>query len=769
MRLKTNHRLMVICAYKAFLASALSLLFPSTSLAQEDSVDNEVFELSPFEVSGKSDIGYRATRSVGATRIAQELTKIPLDIAVVNQEMIGDLAAHDLNEAMNYTSGITPSSFERNRFNIRGFESQRTFDDGAQVPFVMPRETILWERVELLKGPAAILYGTTQPGGAINTVAKKPLSETKRTATFEFANWERLRFGIDLTGPIPIEGLSDQLFYRYIGLYDEFDTHRAFEHFMRRLHSFQLKYAPSNRFDTTFTIRTINDDDDSEAGLVVWNYDRSEVAHGPAFNYRALGEETKDSALYAIETNARFSDRLSMRINASWATARNREWRLQRDSDRVLGSSPELNHLLAVRDEDIWDDETEVNVQVDFNYNYMIGENKSNLVVGYKYRRFLEDRFTWLTRDIYDPDAIVNPLGPTINDPEHPFFGEVRRNVIDLNDRSTWGAVTRLEDGLIRQDKYINNRRNTQNVANSVYLINIMNFMDEKITLMTGVRAADFGGWNRNGTYARDSDPRRALPLPSVRNNFTGSLDPHYVPSVGVIFEAAPGIRPFINYGESFRANNDRIVSGQLYAFSESPEEGQTLDVGIKFDNVLDGKGAGTITLFDIEKSNIVRTDPDTTIPELSGVEASQGIDTEFSYVPSDNVRMQFNYTYLDAETKSRVDRPAEVGAPLPGSPEHLFSFWTRYDFTEGNAKGLSLMGGVRYQTGIRPNFSGNFINTLTPDETVVDLAAAYRTTIGENNWTFRLNFLNVTDEVVFRARRLDYPQKWTFKAVVDF
>ncbi|MEL6306175.1 MAG: TonB-dependent receptor plug domain-containing protein [Bacteroidota bacterium] len=113
---------------------------------------------------------------------------MPQSIQVVPQEILKDQQVTRLDEALRNVSGVIGNSSEGGgfQFSIRGFERARTMKDGfSQSPsdalgssgiLTLP-ETANLERIEVLKGPASILYGEVQPGGTINLVTKKPTSE----------------------------------------------------------------------------------------------------------------------------------------------------------------------------------------------------------------------------------------------------------------------------------------------------------------------------------------------------------------------------------------------------------------------------------------------------------------------------------------------------------------------------------------------------------------------------------------------------------------
>jgi iron complex outermembrane receptor protein len=116
------------------------------------------------------------------------------------------------------------------RFVIRGFDSASVLRDGFRPTFgfggnIGYPELANIQQVEVLKGPTAILYGVSEPGGVINLVSEQPLSEPFYEANFELGNRELLSAGIDFSGPLDENG---NLFYRLNALYRDSAYYRAF-------------------------------------------------------------------------------------------------------------------------------------------------------------------------------------------------------------------------------------------------------------------------------------------------------------------------------------------------------------------------------------------------------------------------------------------------------------------------------------------------------------------------------------------------------------
>lgn len=219
-----------------------ALLGASTvALAQDDdSSDQMVFELSPFEVSTDQDKGYYASNAISGSRINVPIQDMPLTIEVVTSEFIQDTGATDLRDSLKYSSGILLQSqndafgsFDnvgnvnnpegatgdknQSSFKIRGFVVENTLRNGFRRQHAT--DTINIDRIEVVRGPSALLYGVGNFGGVVNYLPKQPLTYARQEVSFTLGSNGFQRASIDSTTPLPFESVS----YRLTMAYEEKD------------------------------------------------------------------------------------------------------------------------------------------------------------------------------------------------------------------------------------------------------------------------------------------------------------------------------------------------------------------------------------------------------------------------------------------------------------------------------------------------------------------------------------------------------------------
>jgi iron complex outermembrane receptor protein len=190
--------------------SLIDIAHASTSPAEPPA------DLPEVRVSASSASGYVPTESRGATRTETPLREIPQSVRVVTSELIDDLGATRLADTVDYVSGIARlNDFGGtwDNYAIRGFSST---DMGYLVNgfpgargYNPMRDTATVERFEFLKGPAAALYGSSEPGGTINIVTKKPKFTPATSAEASIGTRGFRRVAADSTGPI-----TDKVAYR---------------------------------------------------------------------------------------------------------------------------------------------------------------------------------------------------------------------------------------------------------------------------------------------------------------------------------------------------------------------------------------------------------------------------------------------------------------------------------------------------------------------------------------------------------------------------
>jgi len=270
--------------------------FSSAQMIPEDQ-EETIYELSPFEVNTSNDRGYYAANTVSGSRINTALQDMPMPIEVITSEFIEDTGSNDLRESLRYSAGIllesqndattgnsagtalngvpggvhngsgATSNITNTTIKMRGFLTESSLRKGFRRQH--GSDAINIDRVEVVRGPAALLYGIGNFGGIVNYLPKRPLDIEKTSITALAGDHNQYRATIDTTAPV-----NQQIGYRVTAAVDRADHWTDVQNSNSWFISPVLVYRPDDRTKITL---------DLEIG--------SETTHGIGFQaMRARGD-----------------------------------------------------------------------------------------------------------------------------------------------------------------------------------------------------------------------------------------------------------------------------------------------------------------------------------------------------------------------------------------------------------------------------------------------------------------------------------------------
>ncbi|MEM7061901.1 MAG: TonB-dependent siderophore receptor [Cyanobacteria bacterium P01_B01_bin.77] len=654
-------------------------------IAQAGAVDDPL----RLVVTGEEGSDYFEPNASTATRTDTPLRDIPQSIQVIPREVLEDQQVISLSDALRNASGVqlTQRSFGE-VFVIRGFSNPVTLRDGLRL--VQPGNTDVGfqeisnlESIEVLKGPASILFGAIQPGGVINLVTKKPLSEPFYEVGVRAGNREFIEPRIDLSGPLTEDG---SLLYRLNAFYRRADSYRDFETDEERLFiAPTLQWNISDRTDLTLSLEYADEQRPSDNGLVAVG---DEVADVP-FD-RVLQElddiQERETLRISADFEHRFSDNWTLRNAFVYNRSDTKEAyapSFLSPVDPVTGDTT-LNYFFV--DPSISETyELQTNVVGEFN----TGAIKHKLLFG-------ADLFRYET----DEQGRLDFFNPIPFNIFNPVYGTVPRT-----DPSTLNVFV---------------DRSIQNESLGVYLQDQID-LSEQLKVLLGVR------------YDTIENKTIGNPAPGVPGDVTTQNEEAVTPRVGLVYQPIEDISLYGSYSRSFVPNTATTVSGDFL----DPEEGEQFEIGIRAE-ALDGNLAANLAFFHLTKQNVATTDPDNPFFSIAiGEQRSQGIELDVAgeILPGWNIIA--NYAYTDADITE--DNNGNEGNRLGGVPEHSFNVWTNYEIQTGSLEGLGLGLGFNY-VGERIGDNANSFNV--DDYFLTNAAVFYK----KDNWQTALNFRNLFD-----------------------
>ena len=631
--------------------------------------------------------GYVATRSATGTKTDTPLIETPQAISVVTSDQVRDQGAQNLGQALDYSSGV---SGERGGVNTSGFEylQGRGFQlekylDGMRLPnqaYLLPSyEVYDLERIEVLHGPASVLYGQAFPGGMINLVSKRPTDTPFGEVNVTAGNYGLGGTSFDLGGPLDKD---NGLFYRLTGLFRNNDTQVDFTREQRFSIAPAVTWKPDA--NTTFTILA-NYQNDPFAGYYNFLPAVGTVLPNPngqisrSFNPGEPGYDQHSREQYGIGYifEHRFNDVLTVRQSLRYTDIHDN---MQNVFASFFGLDPDnrtLNRYGFYNNESLSELTTDNQAQLRF----LTGPVAHTAIFGldYQHINYNELYNTFFAAPSIDVFAPV--YGAAITKPPPSGSDEAHQDQL----------------GLYAQDQ--------MSLGNWRFMI--------------GARE----DWVNGSDYDY------------VNNVSNGSdSDKAFTWRTGLVYLFDNGLAPYASYATSFQPQIGTTYDGTPF----KPTTGEQYELGLKYQPV-GWNSFVTAAVFDLTQQNVLTTD--TLHPTFSiqtGAIRSRGLEVEWHANINKNLDVVAAYTYLDnvvtAANDTDLQYGLDVGTHPYGIPRNAASLWAKYTFRSGPADGLGLGGGVRYvgstygtNTNVWDNVPGfSTAPSLVPAYTLFDAAVTY-------------------------------------------
>ncbi|HHP7231829.1 MAG TPA: TonB-dependent siderophore receptor [Xenococcaceae cyanobacterium] len=626
------------------------------------------------------DNDYVVEEATTATRTDTPLKDIPQSIQVVPQQVIEDQQANRLEDVLRNVSGVSAGdSFGDSveRFVIRGFAQDTTLVNGfRQGAFGQGLPSVeRLERVEVLKGPASILYGNLEPGGVVNLVTKKPLSEPFAETTVELGNFGLFQTGFDFSDAVDSD---KKLLYRLNANFEVSDGFRDFDQDTTRVSlTPTISWQIGENTDLLIDFNYLNQANPFDRGIVAIGDDVADIPFDRIFQQPDDEYELEQiSASYQLEH--RFSDRWKLRNSFRLVSADSSNFTL----DSIFIDDSGILERGFRRNDDLNENYSlQTNVVGEFN----TGKVEHQLLFGVDF-----DRSTGVGRQGRLPDDPVFLID---------IFTLEADPVPDIEPED---LTLFVRDENIRADLI------------GIYLQDQIS-VGKKVKFLVGGRLDIFD--QETIDFADDLTSEQS--------------QERFSPRVGLVYQPIEPISLYASYSTSFNPDpfNSTTVTGEVL----EPSTGTQYELGVKGE-FLDGNLTTTLAFYQIDRENFATTDPDN--PDFSiaaGEVRSRGIELDIvgEILPGWNIIAA--YAYTDAEITEDNDFP--VGNTLENVPENSASLWTTYQIQQGKLQGLGFGAGVFF-VGDR---QGDLDNTFTlPSYVRTDAALFYRRDNWQANLNFQ-------------------------------
>jgi iron complex outermembrane receptor protein len=590
--------------------------------------------------------GYVATVAGTGTKSNTPIVQIPQSINVVTADQIRDQGAQSVSQALGYTPGVSVSNFGALSptdayTRIRGFRADQYLDgtrlpirgDGAASYAIEPYGL---ERIEVLKGPASGLYGSSGPGGIINMVSKRPTAVPFAEVQMQTGSYNRAQLGFDAGGPITSD---KQFLYRLTGLVRDADTQVRYAEDNRRFIAPALTWQPTNQTSLTF----LGHYSEEKSNWPFFNLvpPRGSLLPNPfgqiprSTNTGEPGYDRLDRSQYGVgyAFEHRFNNDLIVRQSLRYGEVKSQVDAVanvfgffftndSRTTTRVPISVYDAANALTVDNQ----------VLAKFNTGFL----SHSVVAGLDYRD-------------EDSRRIFKQGGPSFLDIYAPVYGQFIPPPSFVAENS---ATKEQQLGLYLQDQ----------IRLDSWLLSLggrADWVDSRVS-----------NFNNNRTVNQ--------------NDFatTGR--------VGVSYLFDNGVAPYVSYATSFQPVTGLSAAGTPF----TPSTGEQYEVGVKYQPA-GTNSLYTLALFDLTQQNVLTSDI-FGFRRQTGEINVRGLEFEARTELTRSFSLIASYAYLDAKITSSL-RTAEIGRRPAETPTHQAAFWSQYQFLEGQLNGLKLAAGVRY------------------------------------------------------------------------
>ncbi len=664
-------------------------------------VSNQTLELPPFQVTSQENRGYTVSESMTGSRVKTQIIDLPYTVNVMTSEFLADFGIFELSDNVTHIGSFTGLDVGGN-FILRGFTSNNQLRDGF---FRLGRYgTSNIDRIEVIKGSSAAIYGRTSPGGMMNMISKMPKEAANQSLSFNYGGYGTQRVTLQATGPFFQSKLGKTNFILAASYYQrdfeaDWTLARNNEYYLALNHTFkdgskltgqielfdQARHSPLSGAPViidkkgTGTTATLDADDVAIGYALPLN---KVSAFGPVAQLNRGNNSY--TATYEKRLNSVFSTRVSGNIYAAYRDdyAQNTTWGniLINKANTVApfsqrGATPNWGRIF----------EDGGSFQADLLAHYWTNNRK------------LEHRtlLTFDFNDYYRWDPTLNYGAPT--NPDIVAWNLVRSVTVDANFNPV-GQIsyfTKPHDG---SSGFVSTRKMKRRITLFGGLLRHQTaLMDGRLLAYTGVRF-DSIRWRHRDYRTAASSFTSFLPSYQVGDLIDKTIT-QSKPNLGFNFKVKENFRVFVNYSESyFLSQGDNPVDVANPTFKGETADGW--DYGFK-GSLLDNRLTFTVSAFSINRQNVSVDDIDEitglTVSRRDGNQSVRGYEADLNWnlTPEVSVLASYGnvrsrYTDFGTANPQAIGRKVQFVAPYNGSLSMKYA-------PSGRFKGFSTNFGVTF------------------------------------------------------------------------
>ncbi len=707
--------------------------FALVALALPAFAAEEAVRLSEFTVTENTDNSYVAAESITGTRVRTPIKDLTFVVNVVTSEFLQDFAYFEIND-LGYTSSVNNFDNGGGNVNIRGYGATSYLRNGFLRLGLVDRVNV--DRIEVIKGPAAAIYGMTTPAGMVNIITKRPRERPSQGFSIAAGSYQTTRADLNATGPLTRDGRTTYAFSA--GFHERnYDTPWNFTRSKTGSLAVQHKFAQRGTL------------------LVELEWLARRTNPGGAIPFRSVSTAPATARIQGLATELKYfnqngphseQNRDVSSINVTYENRLGDAWSLR------VGGAAFHRHSLTFNNGNstTFDVLTRRITGRTANKGWISEDGAAgqiDVIAHYKLFGGRLDSRTLFTAD-HSQYWKYNPTK------QLPAAVNANANFFSAN-LSVDNPDYRVPD--FAADVYTNlNRKLVSRVdVNGGFLRQQITALDNRLIAVAGTRVDNvtFNFWDKAAAAAN----------PASLTTINHFHDFQFSPMAGANYKLTREIALYANRSNSFSPNAQRATAGL-----NASETARGWDYGVKA-GLLDDKLQFTLGGYYIDRTGVTATEvlPNGTVVTTSaGNQNAKGAELDFTWRATSDLTLLGGYGYVNARTTANGRDLDSIGRRPAKLPAITYGLALKYTLG-AIAKGLAFNAGVQFTGQTFPDSLAGGINepassprrgftlshdgrrTLSlPSYTVVDLGVSYRLRPADSRFTHavRFNVKNLTD-----------------------
>ena len=636
---------------------------------------------------------------------------LPQSLQIIGHHVIEQQQSVRLSDVIKNINGVYVGSARggaSETFWSRGYDmsSNNMFKNGFRLNSGSMPEVSSLERVEVLKGSAALLFGNVAPGGIVNMVTKKPSFKSGGEISMQMGSNSFYKPSIDIYGP-----LDKHIAYRFTGSYENSESFRDVVKKERYYINPSVLFKASDKTEIVLQGDYLHDNWTPDFGTGIIGKTIVDIPRNTYLGADWSNGQTRQASVSGLVKHE-FNENWKLNFNSSFQNFERTSKGTERvqpaangDWSRPLGQNKNSEQIIGE--------------QFSVQGNFQTGSVKHQLFTGIDFENSFSQGYTYT----FTPNT----------------YGS--GNIFDLDNFNQGGAIPEGTNTKIVK---------TDTNRFGIYAQNLIS-LTEKFKVLAGIR------WSWQEAQATSQDLTKT---PIVIKEDAKRIDQAFTPKIGLVYQPTKDMSLFASYSNSFTPNSGTTVDLKVI----KPSIIDQYELGIKKD-FWRGFLSTNVTLYQIENSNLAQTaefkadgssNTDSSIKVLSGATKSKGVELDITARPTEGLSIMAGYSYNDMRyTKtSGLQGSAIEGDRLTRTPANTANLSFFYTLPSGILKGLSIGSSANY-IGKRVGGWNNQYKSSEPNGifdreipldgyTTIDISAGYQW----GKFSILCKLSNITDEL---------------------